>query len=129
MAAWKWRIRESFQQSGDSVRIKYWLGLARPAVSIPSLIALEEANRGYPDWYQRVKKAYFEPRKAAQKMVFHFRDLDRLPTYDEVVSSGDELLESNMTLPDNSKSGFSERKEMRQLAWYELLPARKSTAT
>jgi hypothetical protein len=129
MAAWKWSIRESFQQSGDSVRIKYWLGLSRPAVSIPSLIALEEANRKVPDWYQRVKEAYFEPRKAAQKMVFHFRDLDRLPTYDEVVSSGDELLESNMTLPDSSKSGFSERKEMRQLAWYELLPARKSAAT
>jgi len=131
MASWKWRIRGDFKRNSEAAEIRYWMGLSRPAVSIPSLVALQEARREVPDWYQRVKLAYFEPRVVEPKMVFHFRELDRLPTYEEVVGPvfGDEVLESNMTLPDNSKSAISERKEMQQLAWYELLPARKSTAT
>jgi hypothetical protein len=129
MASWKWRVRVGFKQTSKAREIKYWLGLSRPAVSIRSLLRLQEAGREVPDWYRRVKDSYFRPRKIEQKLVFHFRDLDRLPSFDEVMSSGDEVLESNMIVPGLSKSAVSERKEMAALEMMSLLPARKSTAT
>jgi len=129
MASWKWRVKDTFSESSKSLKVRFWLGLSRPAVAVPSLLAIAESRREVPDWYQRVKKEYFEPRAQEPVRQFLFKGIDRLPQYDEVNTLlGGEMLEANMSYPSKDDAAFNKACFFEDL--YSLgVPARKSTAT